>query len=183
MKNRIVEHVKVRAGDIVPHELNFRTHSPAQKAALQALYNEVGFARSLLAYRLPDGRLKLIDGHLRQSMSPDEVVDVEVLDVNDQEARTLLLAIDPLAALAGTDEEVLAQLQEITAKDSEAVQQLWQTIEEEEAQAKQRARQAAKGPELPEQYMILIECKSEQDQVSLFKQLKKAGHKCQLKTV
>ena len=100
---RIVDHVRVRAGDIVPHELNPRTHTDAQKSALAALLKEIGFARSLLAYRLPDGRLKLIDGHLRQSMDPDATVDVEVLDVNDAEARALLLAIDPLAQLAGYD--------------------------------------------------------------------------------
>ena len=50
----------------------------------------------LLAYELPDGRLKLIDGHLRQDMTPDMEVDVEVLDVDDAEARALLLSIDPL---------------------------------------------------------------------------------------
>ena len=31
----------------------------------------MGFARSLLAYELPDGRLKLLDGHLRQEMDPE----------------------------------------------------------------------------------------------------------------
>jgi hypothetical protein len=31
---------------------------------------DVGFARSLLAYELPDGRLKLLDGHLRRDGSP-----------------------------------------------------------------------------------------------------------------
>jgi GNAT superfamily N-acetyltransferase len=66
MKNRIKAHRRVRAGDLVPHELNPRTHSDAQRAALRALYDEIGFARSQLAYELPDGRLKLIDGHLRR---------------------------------------------------------------------------------------------------------------------
>src|SRR3954447_3014523 len=98
-RNRIKRHVRVRAGDLVPHELNPRLHPEAQRAALAALYEEVGFARSLLAYELPDGRLKLIDGHLRQSMDPDMEVDVEVLDVDDAEARALLLSIDPLARL------------------------------------------------------------------------------------
>ena len=42
----------------------------------------VGFARSLLAYEVPDGRLKLLDGHLRRELDPDLEVDVEVLDVN-----------------------------------------------------------------------------------------------------
>jgi hypothetical protein len=54
----------------VPHEFNYRFHPDNQKHALAALYAEVGFARSLLAYELPDGRLKLIDGHLRRDMDP-----------------------------------------------------------------------------------------------------------------
>src|SRR5436305_2385032 len=99
-RSRIKRHVTVRAGDLVPHELNARVHDAAQRAALAALYEEIGFARSLLAYELPDGRLKLIDGHLRRDLAPDMEVEVEVLDVSVAEARALLLAIDPLAQLA-----------------------------------------------------------------------------------
>src|SRR6516165_8597519 len=116
---RIKGHRRVRAGDLVPHELNPRTHSDAQRAALAALYAEVGFARSLLAYELPDGRLKLIDGHLRRDLDPNMEVDVEVLDVNDAEARALLLSIDPLANLARTDDAVLAELRRVTTTSSE----------------------------------------------------------------
>src|SRR6185369_219678 len=97
LRNRIKRHVTVRAGELVPHELNPRVHPESQRAALLALYEEIGFARSLLAYELPDGRLKLIDGHLRASFDPEQQVEVEVLDVSDAEARKLLLAIDPLA--------------------------------------------------------------------------------------
>src|SRR5438094_56973 len=104
MKSRIIRHVKVKAKKLVPHELNFRTHPDAQQAALQALYDGIGFARSLLAYELPDGRLKLIDGHLRQVVTPEEEVDVEVLDVNDEEARQGPL--DPVAQLAQTDQDI-----------------------------------------------------------------------------
>src|SRR5579864_6772685 len=123
-RNRIVEHVTVRAGDLVPHELNPRKHSDAQREALAALYAEIGFARSLLAYELPDGRLKLIDGHLRQSMDPDMEVEVEVLDVSDEEARKLLLSLDPLALLADYDGAALDRLREVTSTDSEAIQNL-----------------------------------------------------------
>src|SRR6266851_5318880 len=98
IRNRIKAHCRVRAGDLVPHEWNYRLHPDAQRAALEALYREVGFARSLLAYELPDGRLKLLDGHLRRDLDPDMEVDVEILDVNDDEARALLLSIDSLAA-------------------------------------------------------------------------------------
>src|SRR5260370_11125857 len=114
IRNRTKSHSKLLAGDLVPLECNFRLHPHGQKAALAAIYQEVGFARSLLAYELPDGRLKLIDGHLRRDLDPDLEVDVEVLDVNEEEARTLLLCIDPLAALAKTQEQIHQRLLELT---------------------------------------------------------------------
>src|SRR5437763_14370771 len=113
VRNRIKAHRRVRAGDLVPHEWNFRTHPGLQRAALQALYREVGFARSLLAFELPDGRLKLIDGHLRRDLDPDMEVEVEILDVTEDEARTLLLSIDPLAALAVEQQELHDRLLEL----------------------------------------------------------------------
>src|SRR3954471_6189056 len=126
IRNRIKAHRRVRAGELVPHEWNYRLHPDGQREALEALYAEVGFARSLLAYELPDGRLKLIDGHLRRDLDPDMEVDVEVLDVNDDEARALLLSLDPLAALAQTQEQLHDRLLELTPTDSLELQALWQ---------------------------------------------------------
>ena len=128
IRNRIKSHRRVRAGDLVPHELNFRLHPDQQKAALQALYQEVGFARSLLAYELPDGRLKLIDGHLRRNLDPDMEVEVEVLDVTEEEARTLLLSIDPLAALAHTQDQLHLRLLELAPPVPADLQAAWQTL-------------------------------------------------------
>ncbi len=62
----------------------------AGQAALQAIYHEGGFAGSLLAFELSDGRLKLIAGHLRREIDPDMEVEVEVFDINEDEVRTLL---------------------------------------------------------------------------------------------
>src|SRR6516165_8131798 len=126
IRNRIKGHRRVRAADLVPHEWNFRLHPEPQRAALQALYREVGFARSLLAYELPDGRLKLLDGHLRRDLDPDMLVDVEVLDVNDDEARALLLSIDPLAALAETQGQLHNRLLELTPTVSPELQTAWE---------------------------------------------------------
>ena len=126
IRNRIKGHRRVRAGDLLPHELNFREHPELQRAALQALYREVGFARSLLAYELPDGRLKLIDGHLRRELDPEQEVEVEVLDVTDAEARALLLSIDPLAALAETQQQLCDRLQELVPEVSEELRLAWE---------------------------------------------------------
>ena len=71
IRNRIKSHRRVRAGDLVPHELNFRLHPDQQKTALQALYAEVGFVRSLLAYELPDGQIRAGGDYELVSASPE----------------------------------------------------------------------------------------------------------------
>src|SRR4051794_9553589 len=119
LKNRIVAHRRARAADLKRHPRNPRTHSPAQRAALGAILAEVGLARSVLAYVADADRslgdaapLPLIDGHLRQEELRGAEVEVEVLDVTDAEADKLLLTLDPLAQLAGYNEEVLDRLRE-----------------------------------------------------------------------
>jgi hypothetical protein len=182
VRNRIKRHVRVRAGDLVPHELNPRQHSEAQRAALAALYAEIGFARSLLAYELPDGRLKLIDGHLRQNLAPDMEVDVEVLDVNDAEARALLLSLDPLAQLADYDGAVLDRLRALSSTSSDAVANLWASIGQANA-AVAETLAAARPPtqrveSIPEQFLILVECTDEQTQIELLQRFQEEGLKC-----
>src|SRR5439155_238089 len=150
IRNRIVRHVRVRAGDLVPHEHNARVHPEMQRRALADLYAEVGFARSLLAYELPDGRLKLIDGHLRQALTPDMIVDVEVLDVNDDEAHKLLLSIDPLAALAEHDQVRLDELRQLTHTDSDALANLWRSLNSASTAVEEKLdRSRRKQPDLP----------------------------------
>jgi hypothetical protein len=175
--NRIKGHRRIRAGDLVPHEFNFRSHPEGQKAALQALYEEVGFARSLLAYELPDGRLKLIDGHLRRDLDPNMEVDVEVLDVTEEEARTLLLSIDPLAALAQTNAQVHAQLRNITQTDSAALESLWQTTQKA-ARAAQAMLESKAVPPVAEQFLVLIQCRDENHQVELLRRFEGEGLSC-----
>ena len=176
IRNRIKGHRRVRAGDLVPHELNFRLHPDLQRSALQSLYQEVGFARSLLAYELPDGRLKLIDGHLRRDLDPDMEVDVEVLDVSDAEARTLLLSIDPLAALAGTNTETYARLRELTPSRSAAIKALWDATARSQAKAEALLGQAAQP--IAEQFLILVQCRDEEHQVELLEKFQSDGLSC-----
>jgi hypothetical protein len=180
-RNRIIKHVRVRAGDLVPHELNPRLHSGAQRRALQMLYDEIGFARSLLAYPLADGRLKLIDGHLRASMDPEQEVDVEVLDVNDAEARALLLAIDPLAQLAGYAAETLDELRATVEADSAAVKSLWQTLQEASAKTRREFKRHTEGDEPALRFFVLIECEGEEQQRELLERFEAEGLTCQAK--
>jgi hypothetical protein len=175
IRNRIVEHVQVRAGDLVPHPLNFRRHPPEQRAALTASYQEVGFARSLLGFRRPDGTIQLIDGHLRRDLDPEMVVTVEVVDVNEEEARKLLLTLDPLAALADSDNEVLTRLQQMTRADSKVLNDFWQTLAQQQPPPPPLAEEP--GP-LTEQYLLLVTCRDEAHQVELLHRFEAEGLPC-----
>jgi hypothetical protein len=180
IKSRIVEHIRVRAGDLVAHELNPRRHSREQREALQDLYEEIGFARSVLAYRLPDGRLKLIDGHLRQSIDPNMEIEVEVLDVSGEEARKLLLSIDPLAQLADYDERCLEELKEMTQSASNTLNALWANIRKRDAEVIKEVGQRVDRnlKSITPSYLVLIECATEPDQRALLDRFTREGLKC-----
>jgi len=109
-RNRIVGIREVRAGDLVPHELNFRKHPAGQKGALDELLTEIGYVDGLVARRLPDGRLKLIDGHLRAEMDKDAIVPVLEVDVSEEEAKKVLATKDAIASMAEIDGPALKGL-------------------------------------------------------------------------
>jgi hypothetical protein len=182
MKNRIKAHRTVRVGDLAPHELNPRVHSREQREALEALLGEIGFARSVLAYELPDGRLKLIDGHLRQdTLGPDEQITVEVLDVSDDEARKLLLSIDPLAQLAETDQRALAALRQTVESDNEVLAAFWSSLAAQDAQTQEQLRAATSRPRgavVPEQFAVIVECADEAEQKALLERFAQEGLSC-----
>jgi hypothetical protein len=185
MRNRIKEHRTVKARDLVPHELNPRSHTQEQREALQALLGEIGFARSLLAYELPDGRLKLIDGHLRQgTLDPDEAITVEVLDVTDDEARKLLLSIDPLAQLAGYDQTTLDTLRGAVETDNQTLAALWATVNAAQAVTtealKREAKKRAPAQIVPQQWSVVVTCTDEHDQLATWKKLKALGLTCKM---
>jgi len=124
IRDRIKELRRVRARDLIPHEKNWRIHTKAQAAALRGLLSEIGYADALLARELPDGRLQLVDGHLRAETTPSAMVPVLILDVTEEEADKILLTLDPLAAMAESDSERLQALLNNVRTDSPAVQEL-----------------------------------------------------------
>ena len=128
VKQRVKELRWVRAADLAPHESNWRQHPPYQRAALQAMLDDVGIANAVIAYESSEGRLTLIDGHLRRDMLPDAVLPVLVLDVDETEARKLLLTLDPLAAMAQPDMDVLMSLLQQTEFQDQAVKDMLEAL-------------------------------------------------------
>src|ERR1700742_1469835 len=98
IRDRIKELRRVPAGQLRANPRNWRVH--------------------------PDGSLELIDGHLRAETTPDALVPVLVLDVDQAEALKLLATYDPLSALAETNQAALEGVLSDVETDSEALRQL-----------------------------------------------------------
>jgi len=127
IRDRIKELRRVPASELIPNPKNWRTHPVAQQDALRGVLAEVGYADALLARETPAG-LMLVDGHLRAETTPDADVPVLVLDINEAEADLMLATLDPLAAMAGRDEERLKELLSTVSSDNDTVNALLQTL-------------------------------------------------------
>jgi DNA modification methylase len=124
IRDRIKEFRRVRARDLIPHPRNWRRHPKSQVAALRGLLSEIGYAAALLVRELPDGRLMIIDGHMRAETTPDAIVPVLVLDVTEDEADKILLTHDPLGAMAESDAARIKALLATVQTEDRAVQDL-----------------------------------------------------------
>lgn len=185
IRDRIKELRRVRASELVPNPRNWRTHPVAQRNALRGILAEVGYADALLARELPDGRLELIDGHLRAETTPDALVPVLVLDVDEAEAAKILLTHDPLTALADVDEDQLHDLIEMCEFENP---QLAAIVAELEAEMERVTEEFDPPPERPEPpiptaYQVVVECESEQEQQVVYELVNGQGYRCRVVTL
>lgn len=184
IRDRIKELRRVRAGDLRPNPRNWRLHPQVQQDALRGVLAEVGYADALLARELDDGTLMLVDGHLRAETTPDAVVPVLVLDVDEIEADKILLTHDPLASMATVSDENLQQLLADVQTENAAVQSMLEQL------ASSAPGSAGVSPEftppevtISESYQVVVECRDEDDQKDVFDQMHSAGYRCRVLTL
>lgn len=178
IRDRIKELRRVKASELAPNPLNWRTHSKAQGDVLRGLLAEVGFAGAVLARELPDGSLQLIDGHLRaETVGGDTEIPVLVLDVSADEAAKILATYDPLGAMAGSDAAKLDELLRGVQTGNEAVASLIeQTLTA--AGGMPDVDEPAGVDIVPERFQILIEFDTEAEQAEALDRLSAEGFKC-----
>jgi hypothetical protein len=104
-----------------------------------------------------------------------------VLDVNDAEARAVLLAIDPLAQLAGYAGDTLDRLRQTVEADSAAVKSLWLTLQEASERTQTNLKRAAENDALRDQFLVVVECEDEQQQCELLARFSQEGLTCTAK--
>lgn len=174
IRDRVRELRRVPAAELLANPKNWRTHPPRQRAALAELLAEIGYADALLARETADGRLMLIDGHLRAETTPESIVPVLVLDLADDEADMLLATLDPLAAQAQADSHKLSELMNGLHLEGAALREMLSELVPTQASAESASEPAS----LTLQYNILITCEDEQQQVELLDRFSAEGLSC-----
>jgi hypothetical protein len=184
VRDRIKELRRVRAADLRPNPRNWRVHPRQQQEALRGVLAEVGYADALLARELPDGTLMLIDGHLRAETTPDSIVPVLVLDVDEAEADKILLTHDPLAGMATASEERLRELIAEVQTENPAVRELVESLANEQAawNGNQKVPESNE-VSIPESYQVVVECHDEEDQRAVFERMRAEGYRCRVLTL
>jgi hypothetical protein len=187
IRDRIKGLRRVPAADLRPNPRNWRLHPREQQDALRGLLAEVGYAGALLARELSDGTLMLIDGHLRAETTPDAVVPVLVLDVDESEADKILLTHDPLASMATVSDEHLQALFAEVRTENAAVRALVDSIggHSEKTSVDSPPGSPVSRPEItvPESYQVVVECRDEADQEAVFERMRVEGYRCRVLTL
>ncbi len=108
-QNRIVGEAVEHADQLLANPKNWRTHPKAQRKALEATLDEIGWIQRVIVNKRTG---VIIDGHLRVELAiqRDEAVPVLYVDLSEQEEALALATIDPIAGMAGTDKDLLSQL-------------------------------------------------------------------------
>jgi hypothetical protein len=185
IRDRVKELRRVLASELLPNPRNWRIHPPAQQDALRGVLAEVGYAGALLARELDDGRLQLIDGHLRAETTPEALVPVLVLDVDEQEAIKILVTHDPLSALAGADVAKLNDALSDCEIRNPALMAMLADLDEQVRQASEAVEEATERAEvdIPESWQVVVECSSEDQQREVFERMIGQGFKCRVLTL
>jgi hypothetical protein len=147
---------------------------------MRGVLAEIGYADALLARELSDGSLQLIDGHLRAEVTPEAIVPVLVLDIDDQEALKLLATLDPLAAMAGTDPQILAALVADVETESEAIRSLLDQLSQESSIEDDVRGGRVADLIVPASFQVVVDCRNEVEQRTIFERLSGEGFKCRV---
>ncbi|HWB01217.1 MAG TPA: hypothetical protein VG713_22160, partial [Pirellulales bacterium] len=110
-------------------------------------------------------------------------VPVLVLDLDEQEANKLLAILDPLGAMAGTDERLLGDLLRDIDTHNEALRKTLDALAERAGIIDDQALEAREGIEIDGLCQVVAECADESAQRSLYERLVADGYKCRLLTL
>ena len=178
VRDRIQGFCRVPASRLEPHPRNWRLHPAPQRSALAAVLQEIGYAGALIARELPDGRLQLIDGHLRAETTPEQEVPVLVVDLSDDEALKLLAVFDPLSDLAEPNIPVLRAIVDQLKVAAPVLQEMLRGAALKKRPSEFRPRTG--DDRTTDTYQVVVDCQDEDEQRQVYERLTAEGLRCRL---
>lgn len=118
-RSRIVGSGEEPPDQLAANPRNWRTHPATQRMALRGSLDAVGWVQQVIVNKRTGN---VVDGHARieEALSRGEpAVPVLYVDLSEDEEALVLATLDPIAAMAATDDEKLRQLiAEISVDDA-----------------------------------------------------------------
>lgn len=127
-KTRIVGHGNEDPNDLLANPRNWRIHPKAQQDALAGALDQVGWVQQVTVNKTTG---HLVDGHLRVELAlrrEEPTVPVTYVELTPEEEGLVLASLDPIAAMAGQDDEKLRQLLAEVEFDSKALESALQEL-------------------------------------------------------
>ena len=127
-KDRITGQGKESPDQLLANPNNWRKHPKYQQEALKGVLEDIGWIQQVIVNQTTG---HLIDGHLRVELSQREgetEVPVIYVDLTEEEEKLALATIDPLSALAETDQAMLDELIADIDTDNEQLNELLNSL-------------------------------------------------------
>lgn len=119
LRSRIVGEGDENPEQLLANPANWRKHPKEQQEALEGLLRNVGWVQRVIVNRRTG---HVVDGHARVELAirrGEPSVPVLYVDLSEEEERLVLASLDPIGALAATDQQKLDELlQEVQAQDA-----------------------------------------------------------------
>lgn len=126
--NRVIGYEELDPEHLLANPKNWRIHPGEQQEALEAVLEEVGYVAPIVINKRTGF---VVDGHLRVSMALSKgqpFIPAVVVDLSEAEEDAVLATLDPLGAMAVTDQQALGQLVDSIEVDNEALTSLLERI-------------------------------------------------------
>lgn len=123
-RNRIVSSRQVKPSSLTANPQNWRVHPKHQRDALRTVLDEVGWVQQIIVNKNTG---LIIDGHLRVALAierGEKKVPIDLVDLDENEEAIILATLDPITAMARTDDAMLAGLAATIETDNQALNDL-----------------------------------------------------------
>jgi hypothetical protein len=182
-RSKIVGHDRIDPASIVANPLNFRTHPQAQRDALAASIEEVGFVRSVTVNKRTGN---LVDGHERvwQALKSEQpLIDVEYVDLSEEEERKMLAVLDAIGEMAEIDNDTFLALMDGVETSDAALAAVFERIAAKgglPTPDEQVEPSTSPDNSYDSQYGVIVICSDEDSQKNTYERLLADGYNCRV---